>query len=187
MSSRVATQLINRGTGLGASKILGANGMSMLWTAVQVTPERLEAIKRDPSGIQPMLNAAAADSHACQLDKAWNGVHWLLSGQLGVGANVETKVIYGGTKVGEDLGYGPARFLTAQEVREAGAALDKFSPDSLRQRYDPERMDEAGVYPSGWSEDKEQGLKWLPESCSKLAHFLADATAKGNAIITFLY
>ena len=161
--------------------------MSMLWVGVQISNETLEKARKDPSVIQTMLNKAAGDPHALHLDKAWAGVHWLLAGQLGPSANVETKIIYGGTPVGEDLGYGPARFLNPAEVKEAAARLAKLSHDGLGQNYNPEMMDEAGVYPSGWSREREESKKWLLESCDQLARFLSDAAGKGNALLTFLF
>ena len=159
----------------------------MLWVGVQVSKETLEKVVKDPSVVQTMLNRAAGDPHACHLDKAWAGVHWLLAGQLGTDENVETRVIYGGTEVGEDLGYGPARFLDPEEVKEAAARLARLSRDSLTRWYAPEQMDEAGVYPSGWAKERDESKKWLLDSVNQLARFLSDAAARGNGVITFLY
>lgn len=42
----------------------------------------------------------------------------------------------GGTELGEDLGYGPARGLTAAEVQAVSAALSAISGEQLWSRFD---------------------------------------------------
>lgn len=161
--------------------------MSMLWAAKQVTPAMLEEIKRNPGLLDGILKEAAVGVGALDLDKAWNGIHWILTGEIAGGDPPLSKIIYGGTEIGEDMGYGPARYLTAQDVREVADALSVLPRDSLRQRYDPAAMDEAGVYPSGWADEPEEGLTWLLERFDLMAPYFQDAAKKGNAILTFLY
>jgi hypothetical protein len=159
----------------------------MLWAAKQVTPQLLEECKRNPALIQQLLDEAAAGAGALNLDKAWNGVHWLLTGNIAPGDTPASRIIYGGTEIGEDIGYGPARYLSPQEVREAASELSKMAQESMIHRYNPQEMDEAGVYPSGWADDPKESLAWLLESYQRLVPYFLDAAAKGNAMLTFLF
>ena len=45
------------------------------------------------------------------LDKAWHGIHYLLTGSVESNKTLASKVIMGGEDIGPDRGYGPARCL----------------------------------------------------------------------------
>jgi Domain of unknown function (DUF1877) len=63
--------------------------------------------------------APALASPAFTLDKMWPEVQELLPYDLHASVS-------GGTEFGDSLGYGPARFFTAQEVSEIAIALSSF-------------------------------------------------------------
>jgi hypothetical protein len=92
-----------------------------------------------------------ADPRQVDLDKMWHAVHWLLTGTLestdGLGA-----ALMGGRYVGHDLGYGPARLLEPGEVETVAREFDSVSEADLVARFDSDRMNEAGVYPTIWGE-----------------------------------
>jgi len=46
---------------------------------------------------------------AVELDKAWHGIHYLLTGGAEPNGTLASKVIMGGENIGPDLGYGPAQ------------------------------------------------------------------------------
>src|SRR5262245_26397413 len=59
------------------------------------------------------------------VDKAWHGIHFLLTGTAWGGELPWGFVLRGGEALGDDdLGYGPARLLDAAQVREVAAALE---------------------------------------------------------------
>lgn len=50
------------------------------------------------------------DERSLDLDKAWHGVHRLMTGSARPTADVASEAVFGGEPIGEDLGYGtPAR------------------------------------------------------------------------------
>lgn len=63
------------------------------------------------------------------LDKAWGEIEEFLQGQPN-GA-VVSRSVFGGTELGRNLGYGPARFLGVKEVREIADALQTVSDSGL--------------------------------------------------------
>jgi hypothetical protein len=74
------------------------------------------------------------------VDKAWQGLHFLFTGDAWSGEPPLDFIGSGGTEVGEaDVGYGPARAFTSAEVREISAALDDITRDELAPRFEPAR------------------------------------------------
>jgi Domain of unknown function (DUF1877) len=122
-----------------------------------------------------------------ELDKAWHGLHYVLSGtvEIEAGASPLSQVVLGGTEIGEDFsGYGAARSFTAAEVSELAAALAGVDEDEVMERFDPERMAALQIYPFGWDDPDDR--EWLLESLRDLRRFYGDAAANGRAIVTCL-
>jgi hypothetical protein len=81
---------------------------------VEFRDELMEALGEDFSILAPALA-----SPAFTLDKMWPEVQELLPYDLHASVS-------GGAEFGTSLGYGPARFFTAQEVSEIAIALSSF-------------------------------------------------------------
>ena len=69
------------------------------------------------------------------LDKAWHGIHYLLTGSVASNKTLASKVIMGGENIGPDRGYGPAQLLKAAEVKAIAKLLDETTPEVLRTRW----------------------------------------------------
>jgi hypothetical protein len=130
--------------------------------------------------MQSRMGRLGSNGHPrLELDKAWHGVHFVLSGTVEPGESLLSKAVLGGTEIGDDFsGYGPARFFTAEEAAEVAAALAHAQP-----HYDAERMNELEIYPFGWSDEARD---WILGELANLRTFYADAAANGRAIVTCL-
>src|SRR5581483_3826445 len=145
-----------------------------------------EALRRGDGGeavfelMRRRMSGRKADGHPkLELDKAWHGVHYVLSGTVEPGESLLSHAVLGGTEIGEDFsGYGPARFFTVAEVAELALALAEAEP-----HFDAQRMNELEIYPFGWSEASRH---WIVEELGNLRAFYADAAANGRAIVTCL-
>jgi hypothetical protein len=127
---------------------------------------------------------SSAPRRALSLDKAWQGAHFLLTGESETVSEGVGSVILGGTEIGEDEGYGPVRYFTAQDVTELSAALDRDGLDTdVEARFDADRMSELGIYPGGWDN---AARSWLLDAVRDLRAFFRDAAAQGEAIVTYL-
>jgi hypothetical protein len=118
------------------------------------------------------------------IEKAWHGLHYLLSGRADEAPGILGRAVLGGTELGADRGYGPARYLTPGEVREVAAALSEVTKDKLLERYDAEVMERLEVYPGDW--DEPENREWLAEAFAEVLAFYSRVAARGNAVLLYL-
>ena len=90
------------------------------------------------------------------LEKAWHGLHFLLTGSAGESGVPLGFLLEGGQEVGEDDGYGAPRLFQPGEVQQINAALAPISDDELWGRFDPELMEAESIYPGIWDEGEEE-------------------------------
>ena len=132
---------------------------------------------------------AEGEGLSTDLDKAWHGIHYLLTGTAWEGAKPLNFLISGGRPVGDiDVGYGPARVLSASETRAAHEALAQLSEDDLRGRFDPAAMTSKEIYPEIWDRPPEEDdtLGYLLEYARTLRGFLAQAVEQGQGLVVYL-
>jgi hypothetical protein len=138
----------------------------------------------DPPELPP-LPLAAGEGETTELDKAWHGIHWLLTGSAGE-APLPLGFLLGGRPVGDvDVGYGPARALAAAEVRAVQTALAARDDASLRSRFDPAALAAAGVYPDIWDEGDE-AWEYLAGNLASLRACVDRAAARGHGLLAWL-
>ena len=153
---------------------------------VKLMGERIGAVAaRVQSGITRTTASPKSSQGAnISLDKAWHGVHYLLCGQVEPGAAISSQAVIGGTEVGEDLGYGPARYFEADKVRAIANELGRANLEAeMIARFDPVKMTTLGIYPGGW---KAGDVDWLMEEFRRLRQFYADASAGNLAVVANL-
>jgi Domain of unknown function (DUF1877) len=119
------------------------------------------------------------------VDKAWHAIHFLLTGSAWEGESPLNFIAAGGTEVGDDLGYGPARCLDSGEVESLAAALRDIPTDVLLKRFDPQALSAADIYPDIWDrpaeEDDTQG--YVAEYYEMLRAFILDAASEHQALL----
>jgi Domain of unknown function (DUF1877) len=133
--------------------------------------------------------AAGGKREVLSLEKAWHGVHYLLTGGAEPGSELRSQAVLGGVELGDDpegfSGYGPARYFRATQVRELSEELRRPVVESeALARFDPAKMSQLQIYP-GWR-DGEQDKEWLMDAFRRLRDFYSSAAAQGRAIITCL-
>ncbi len=123
-----------------------------------------------------------ADLDEClSLDKAWMGVHRLLAGDDWQPTRPPANAVLGGVEFGEDHGYGPARYLLADDVKEIAAALATLDVGVVAASFDAGRFERAQVYPGGW--DQPDALGWLLGSLDELRGYYSRASRMGRAML----
>jgi hypothetical protein len=133
---------------------------------------------------QPAQQDSGHAAEGISLDKAWHGLHYLLSGAAEPAPGPLGQAVFGGTEIGEDLGYGPARCFTVTEVSAIAQAFQ--APDleaAMHGRFDPAKMTSLGIYPGGWDTN---GDAWLIDAFHTLRDFYTEASEAGQAVVTLI-
>ena len=151
----------------------------------RITPGELDAVRKDPELEQELEQTLfdVGDHKTWFIDAAWDGLRYLLA--LG-GAQVD---VHGGTPVSdfEWSNDGPARYLTADQVKEIAAYFQATPAEHLAAHYDPAAMAAAGLYGPWDREDgAEDNLRWLQSEYEGLAVFFEAAASAGDAVITMI-
>ena len=119
------------------------------------------------------------------LDKAWHGIHYLLTGSVWEGDAPQNFLIAGGEAIGEvDVGYGPARGIKSDAVRRIHDYLSGIAVEDLVSRFDPDEMMAKEIYPEIWDRKEDDGnLDYLMDYFKELKAFLAKAVDHNMGII----
>jgi hypothetical protein len=148
--------------------------MSMIANLLALSPERLRELMDDPSSLWDFLYPESEeeadgrrDNHL-DLDKTWDAIHFTLNGERGAGDEPLFLTILGGEEIGEDNGYGPARYLLPDQVKDVAQALRSIPPADFAARFDPAALTKADVYPGIWDE---AGLEYVQPSYDALRDF----------------
>ena len=151
----------------------------------RITPRELDEARKGPEFEQELEQTLfdTSDHETWFIDAGWDGLGYLLAMD---GAPVD---VHGGTPI-SDLDWsndGPARYLTADQVKEMAAYFQATPAEHLATHYDPADMTAAGLYGSWADEDKaEDSLRWLQFEYKGLAGFFEAAATAGDAIITMI-
>lgn len=142
-----------------------------------------------PKAQRPVAPKIPAPSATTDLDKAWHGIHYLLTGTAWDGEPPLNFLVHGGREIGSiDVGYGPARAMTADEVCCVYDSLLPLSAEELRARFDPQEMMRIDIYPQIWDRDptEDDTLGYCLEFYSELKGFLGSAAAANHGVILYL-
>lgn len=166
--------------------------MGMVCNLLRVTPSQLEEYIKNSSLLEKRVypdGDYVEDPCLIDLDKSWDGIIYLLTEQSAISENTHPllKVLFSNVSVDEeqDMGYGPAQYITEREVAELNSILSKITLSDLKQKFNPSKMTEADVYPEIW-EEGEQAFEYIAEYFKNVQEFYAEAARNKEAIITFI-
>lgn len=158
--------------------------------AEQAQPSLLARLfgRAKPTQSVPELEKSAAEGFSTDLDKAWHGIHYLLTGTAWEGKHPRNFLVSGGAAVGEiDVGYGPARVLTAGQTREIRDALSALTNEDLKAMFDPQDMLDKDIYPEIWAgAEEDDPLGYLMENVQILRGFLNQAAEERLGVVVYL-
>ena len=164
--------------------------MGMVLSIVQFSATKLEEYIDNPQKFEDDLGSLEKNKNdmPVYLDKSWEAVHFILTGnKIGNGEPPLSLAVYGEQFFDEkqDLGMGPASYLSSDQVKEINSILDGLDESFLKERYNPEKMDQIGIYPQFWRQGPTL-IDYVSDNFKKLKRFYKDAALKGNAVASYL-
>ena len=115
-----------------------------------LTEEEFAPLAEDPEALEDWFEEG---NDVSDLDKAWHGIHFLLTRSPWEGDPPLNFLLHGGEPIaGSDEGYGPARFFPPTKAVVIHKALQRVPEDQLRSRFDAEQFINADIYPRIWHE-----------------------------------
>jgi len=157
--------------------------MSMIGNYYRVSREQLEELLKNPELVSEVVFGKEEGPSTLEIDKAWHGIHFLLTGNPWGGEPPLKYIVLGGKALGKKgLGYGLPQYITSGQVKEAAKGLSEISMDELRKRYNPDRFFDVDIYPGIWDEG-EEALDYLLGFFPDIVEFFESAAKNDQAII----
>ena len=119
------------------------------------------------------------------IDKAWHGVHWLLTGSAEPDNTIASDVIFGGQPVG-DPEEEMIQVIAEPRVARIKTHLAELDEASLRARFDPQAMIQADVYPTGIWDEPDLLEEYLLPAVQQLKEFYSTAERADEVVIVTL-
>jgi Domain of unknown function (DUF1877) len=164
--------------------------MGMAGCFAAIDPHTQQKIRNDPTLMEAFLYPDDGESepeHCTDVDKAWHGIHFVLTGKAEGGEGPLALAVLGGDEVGDEVGYGPARFLTPAQVQEVATALEMLTIKEFEKGFKPAEMVAAEIYPEViWERDGLEALSYVVENFQQMVAFYRDTAARGDGAVLWL-
>ena len=164
--------------------------MGMIMYLLRISKQELESYIDKP---ELFLENRVDDAYSMDIDKAWGGILYLLTGKAFASGSPEdevdslNRIFFSAQLFDEDMdvGYGPAHYLTPEQVAGINHKIASLTEADLKSHYDPEAMNkEEKLYPSlDWNE---KIFDYLYFHFQALQSFFATAASRREAIVTYL-
>jgi hypothetical protein len=167
--------------------------MSMIANFVAVTDEDFAHLRENPGKIESFLypdeEFALIGIEQISIDKAWHVIHFILTGTDWGGPEPQREAILGGEPFGENLGYGPARFLAKDRVKQVSAHLETLSSNLVSENFNLKAFADNGIYPNIWSQLEGEhlaGVDFFDEYFQLLRDFYRRAAESNLNVVQYL-
>lgn len=161
----------------------------MIAHLLRVTKSELEEYVSESISLENrMYDEETEFENLVDIDKTWDGIIFLLTGEgLSTSRHPLVKVLFSGQHIGkeQDLGCGPAHYLTPEQVVELNNEISLFTISDLKQRFNPEKMKQLNIYPPIWDRG-DHTFDYIANGFTTVQNIFAEAKKNDEAIITFL-
>ena len=155
-----------------------------------ISDSEIESLTNNVSGISDFMSSEREDT--IDLDKAWWGVHYLISKNGNGDTEPYCYLLNRGTELVsdpedlndlfEEVGNIP-RALTSQQLKDFERVVSEISDEELKARFDPGDMMTHGVYPAIWDRDDPADLEYLCSYFQTLKEFLRELRKKDLGVL----
>jgi len=159
--------------------------MGMICNFLEISDAQLSKLVADPDSILDFIEEER--DFAEDIDKTWNGVHFLLNGESELGIEPYCYIVCGGESIGDvNVGYGPARAISSSKVRAFQEVLSKINDEDFQNRYNAAALANADVYPNVWSRPDEDNCRWLLIGFQNLKRIVGSASTNDSGLLIWL-
>lgn len=166
--------------------------MGMIGNMIRVSEEELKTFLNASATLENKINAKNAYEAEwfLDLDKSWDGINYILTGEIIGGLENEPnkleRALFSFQIIDkeQDLGYGPAQYLTSTQVKETFCELEKITDEILKSKINGSEMNEIGIYPEIWTEL--ESYEFLIESFREFKEFYKKAVENNEAIVSYI-
>lgn len=136
----------------------------------------------------PETCEAFLSNDGTSLDKAWDGIHFALTGKkFGDGSGRMSYEPFGDRYLDAvDAGYGPATYLAPEEVAVVSRLLKGIPADAFAALVDAKAMLAADIYPIQQSETDADVRAFLSPEFETMKSFYADAVGRGMGVVAVM-
>lgn len=134
----------------------------------------------------PKLDLEEWEGTSQDIDKAWHGIHYLLTKTAWKGDPPLNFLLSGGKEVPNiEVGYGTARIFNSDAVHIIHDAISMIDVEYLKSRFDPKDMINNKIYPSIWDRDplEDDTLGYCLEYFEVLKQFIADSSRNNHGFV----
>ncbi|WP_042163313.1 YfbM family protein [Paenibacillus gorillae] len=121
------------------------------------------------------------------IDKSWEGIHYLLCKDISDGEPPLSYVVPLITDQHLDYGSFGAFYLRAGQVAEAYQAIAELDEAQLRLQFDFQKMIEEEIYPFSADEDENELFEYLLQNFNEIKRFYSQTAAEGKGVIFYIF
>lgn len=160
--------------------------MGMIGYYYKTDEDTLQKIQEGSVG--SIVFSEEREQNLLDMDKTWHAIHFILTGcAYDVDEEIVlSSLVLGGTPVGEDMGYGPVRLITKEEVVQLVEALKEWDEKAFRENFNVEDMIANKIYPVMDNEDEEDFFTYVWGYFVELKEFFLEAAEEGLNILAFI-
>lgn len=166
--------------------------MSIHGQFITVRQSELESYLNDSSPLRERLETMKnTDPALFHVHKSWDAISYILTGfshgHIKKAAPPFAWVIFGDKAIDPnlDFAYGPPCYLTDDQVKAVHAALSNISVANFKEKYDPNSMNAAKVYPGQWIDD-DKSKNYVVDYFEELKAFYEKAARNNWSVICYL-
>lgn len=156
--------------------------MGMTCEVSAILPQDVERYSDPCNVFSGELEPRTMTASMVSLEKAWHGLHFLLTGEAWEGEGPLAFLLAGGEQLGDDED-SPVRWFTPEETIVIQQSLANVSDEELWARFNPGEMEDQGIYPGIWDEAEEDLKDEYLTYFHELQRIVAAAARGGQGLV----
>jgi hypothetical protein len=160
--------------------------MSMILYLRRATEEQIAEIRSDPAAVSNFFfeSCAKESGDLIDFDKAWQAVHYTLSGAEYYTDHALGALLLNSETVGDDMGYGAPWIIPHDRLAPFNDALALLSDDAIRARFDPEALVANDIYAfEECLKCPDEALNYIMQGIPALRRFAERCASTGSSAL----